>query len=118
MNATLVDKIQGWGLPMFIKQEPISGNNFILAGDAANLVDPFTGEGIGNALYSGMLAAEACRDALHDDKFDADLLEKKYDDRLLGKIGAELKTSALLHRMCHYPWLLKFVVTRPIKVLR
>ena len=115
MNATLVDKIQGWGLPMCIKQERVSGNNFILTGDAANLVDPFTGEGIGNALYSGMLAAEACRDALHDGKFDADFLEKKYDDRLFGKIGAELKTSALLQRLCHYPWLLKFVVNKAYK---
>ncbi|HEX6892002.1 MAG TPA: NAD(P)/FAD-dependent oxidoreductase [Chryseolinea sp.] len=115
MNATRVDKIQGWGLPMCLKQEPVSGNNFMLVGDAANLVDPFTGEGIGNALYSGMLAAEACRDALHDDKFDADFLEKKYDDRLFGKIGAEMKTSALLQRLVHYPWLLKFVVNRAYK---
>ena len=112
MNATLVDKIQGWGLPMCIKQDRVSGNNFILAGDAANLVDPFTGEGIGNALYSGMLAADACGDALNDDKFDADFLKKKYDDKLFGKIGAELKTSALLQRLCHYPWLLKYIVNK------
>ncbi len=115
MNATLVDKIQGWGLPMGIKQERVSGHNFMLTGDAANLVDPFTGEGIGNALYSGMLAAEAARDALHSDKFDANFLAKNYDDKLFGKIGAELKTSALLQRLCHYPWLLQFVVNKAYK---
>jgi len=115
VHATLLDKIQGWGLPMGLKQERVSGNNFMLAGDAANLVDPFTGEGIGNALYSGMLAAEASRDALTGNTFDADFLAEKYDDRLFGKIGTELKTSALLQRLCHYPWLLKFVVNKAYK---
>ena len=114
-HATLIDKIQGWGLPMFIKQEPVSGDNFMLVGDAANLVDPFTGEGIGNALYSGMLAAEAARDALHDDIFDAAFLRNHYDDKLFGKIGQELKTSAVLQRLCHYPWLLRFVVNKAHK---
>jgi menaquinone-9 beta-reductase len=97
---------------MCLKQERVSGNNFMVTGDAANLVDPFTGEGIGNALYSGMLAAEASREALHDGKFDTDFLKRNYDDRLFGKIGVELKTSALLQRLCHYPWLLKFVVNK------
>lgn len=115
MNATLVDQILGWGLPMGIKQQRVSGNNFMLAGDAANLVDPFTGEGIGNALYSGMLAAEAARDALQGDKFDANFLGRNYDDKLFGKIGGELKTSALLQRLCHYPWLLQFVVNKAFK---
>ncbi len=115
MNATPVDKIQGWGLPMFIKQQPVSGDNFMLAGDAANLVDPFTGEGIGNALYSGMLAAEAARDALHDNMFDANFLAERYDDKLFEKIGQELKTSALLQRLCHYPWLLRIVVNKAHK---
>jgi menaquinone-9 beta-reductase len=36
----------------------------VFAGDAAGLVDPLTGEGIGAALESGMLAAEALADAL------------------------------------------------------
>ena len=115
MNATLVDKIQGWGLPMYLNQQRVSGNNFMLAGDAASLVDAFTGEGIGNALYSGMLAAEVCKDALQADTFDDKFLGKNYDDRLFGKIGPELKTSALLQRLCHYPWLLKFVVNKAHK---
>lgn len=36
----------------------------LLAGDAAGLVDPITGEGIGHAMASGQLAAEAAIDAL------------------------------------------------------
>jgi geranylgeranyl reductase family protein len=36
----------------------------LLAGDAAGLVDPITGEGIAHALHSGALAADAARNAL------------------------------------------------------
>lgn len=115
LNATLIDTIQGWGIPMSMKQEPVSGDNFMLTGDAASLVDPFTGEGIGNALYSGMLAAQAAREALDADTFDAAFLVKNYDDKLFGKIGAELKTSALLQRLCHYPWLFRFVLNKAYK---
>lgn len=114
-NATRLDTIQGWGIPLGIKQRRVSGDNFMLAGDAASLVDPFTGEGIGNALYSGMLAAQAAQEALHADTFNAAFLEKNYDDKLYGKIGAELKTSALLQRLCHYPWLFRFIVNKAYK---
>jgi flavin-dependent dehydrogenase len=49
--------IQGLGLPLGSKKRKISGDGFLLVGDAAALIDPFTGEGIGNAMCSGMLAA-------------------------------------------------------------
>jgi len=62
-----------------------------------------------------MLAAEAARDALNDNVFDANFLAEHYDNKLFGKIGHELKTSALLQRLCHYPWLLRFVVNKAYK---
>lgn len=114
-NATPMDTIHGWGIPMGVKQEPVSGNNFMLTGDAANLVDPFTGEGIGNALYSGMLTAQAAQEALLAENFSGAFLKKSYDDKLFGKIGAELKTSAFLQRLCHYPWLFKYVMNKAFK---
>lgn len=40
--------------------------NVLLAGDAAGFVDPITGEGIGHALLSGRLAAEAAHVALRE----------------------------------------------------
>jgi flavin-dependent dehydrogenase len=86
-HATLIDKIVGWGLPMYLQQEPVSGNNFMLAGDAANLVDPFTGEGIGNALYSGMLAAEVARESIHDNRFDSEYLQSHYDNKLFARLA-------------------------------
>lgn len=114
-NARLVDKIQGWGLPMGTEVLPVSGDNFMLVGDAASLIDPFSGEGIGNALYSGMLAADAIGKSLVAGKYDAASLKELYDDHLHRRIGDELKLSASLQRLCRYPWLFNLVVNKAHK---
>lgn len=114
-NAELIDKIQGWGLPMGMEQAPISGDNFLLTGDAASLIDPFSGEGIGNALYSGMTAAYAIEKALKEKQYSRTFLKEAYDDVLYKRIGDELKISASLQRLCRYPWLFNFVVNKAKK---
>ncbi len=50
---------RGHPLPIFRGAERIATRRTLLAGDAAGLVDPFTGEGIRFALKSGRLAAQA-----------------------------------------------------------
>jgi menaquinone-9 beta-reductase len=114
-NATLVDKIQGWGLPLAMERQSLSGDNYLLCGDAASLVDPFSGEGIGNALYSGMLAAMALKEALPANDLSATNLKEKYDDVLYKRLGDEFKISATLQRLCRYPWLFNFVVNKAYK---
>ncbi len=114
-NAKLVNKIQGWGLPLAMERQPLSGNNFILTGDAACLIDPFSGEGIGNALYSGMLAAMAIKEAKTANDFSAAFLKRAYDDVVYKRLGEELKISATLQRLCKYPWLFNFVVNKAYK---
>jgi menaquinone-9 beta-reductase len=114
-NATLVDKIQGWGLPMCMGEFPLSGENFMLTGDAASLIDPFSGEGIGYALYSGMLAAYAIEKALKEQNYSAPFIKEAYDDVLYSRIGDELKISATLQRLCKFPWLFNFVVNKASK---
>ncbi|WP_412555383.1 NAD(P)/FAD-dependent oxidoreductase [Shimia sp. MIT1388] len=57
-------KIKGHHLP-FGDFRPTPGRaHILLAGDAAGLVDPITGEGIAFAMKSGQLAAQAACDAL------------------------------------------------------
>jgi geranylgeranyl reductase family protein len=57
-------RVKGHFLP-FGEAKPRPGRgNVLLAGDAAGLVDPITGEGIGHAVHSGRLAAEAAAQAL------------------------------------------------------
>ncbi len=114
-NATLSDKIQGWGLPLGMERQPLSGDNFMLTGDAGALIDPFSGEGIGNALYSGMLAAAAIKEAKEQNNYSASFLKVAYDDVLYKRLGDELKISATLQRLCKYPWLFNFVVNKAYK---
>ncbi len=49
----------GHPVPIYRRRECISTRRTLLAGDAAGLVDPFTGEGIRFAIKSGRLAAES-----------------------------------------------------------
>jgi flavin-dependent dehydrogenase len=114
-DATLVDKIKGWGLPLAMERQPLSGNNFMLVGDAGCLIDPFSGEGIGNALYSGMLAAAGIQQAVAQKDFSAAFLKTAYDDVLYKRLGSELQISATLQRLCKYPWLFNFVVNKAYK---
>jgi geranylgeranyl reductase family protein len=50
---------KGHPIPIYNRREPISTHRTLLVGDAAGLVDPFSGEGIRFAIKSGRLAAEA-----------------------------------------------------------
>lgn len=114
-NAQLLGKIQGWGLPLATERKALSGEGYMLCGDAASLVDPFSGEGIGNALYSGMLAAAAAKEAFEANDFSAAVLKRAYDDVLYKRLGDEFRVSSTLQRLCKYPWLFNFVVNKANK---
>jgi geranylgeranyl reductase family protein len=114
-NATLTDKIYGWGLPMGVEKMKVSGDHFMVTGDAASLIDPFTGEGIGNALFSGMLAAEAAIKAFEEDNFSEAFLKIAYDDVLFRRIGDELKLSYTIQKLLRFPWLFNMVVNKAHK---
>ncbi|UCD37021.1 MAG: geranylgeranyl reductase family protein, partial [Fidelibacterota bacterium] len=63
-NAKSLEEPVGWNLPVGSKHRRMVGNGFMLLGDAAGLIDPFTGEGIGNALYSAKYAVEVAQEAI------------------------------------------------------
>lgn len=113
-NAKLQGKIQGWGLPLGSKKRPVSGERFLLAGDAGSLIDPFTGEGIGNALYSGMMAATQIVECVKQGRYDAQFLYA-YDKAFYDRQWDELKLSHTLQRLCKYQWLFNFVVNKAHK---
>ena len=114
-NAKLIDKIQGWGLPLAYGQQAISTENVLLVGDAASLVDPFSGEGIGNAMYSGMLAAHCIKAGVDSENYSAAFFKQQYDDVVYKRLGDEFRISATLQRLCRYPWLFNFVVNKAYK---
>ncbi len=50
---------RAWPIPARVDQAVLSGHRTLFVGDAAAATDPLTGEGIGQALLTGILAAEA-----------------------------------------------------------
>lgn len=110
-NATCEGEIKGYGLPLGSKKRKISGDGFVLVGDAASLIDPFTGEGIGNAMMSGWMAGNKAIEALSANNFSSDFL-KKYDDAVYARLWSELRLSKIMQEMVNYPWLFNLVVNK------
>jgi flavin-dependent dehydrogenase len=50
---------RAWPIPADLTRAPLSHGRILFVGDAAGATDPMTGEGIGQALLTGILAAEA-----------------------------------------------------------
>ena len=110
-NAIALEKPKGWNLPFGNTRRENHGDGFILLGDAAGLVDPFTGEGIGNAMESGKIAAETIIEAKKVNDYSKKFLST-YDEKLWNYLGSELDTSTLLLKLAHYKILLNFVIDR------
>ena len=110
-GAEPLEEPKGWNLPVGSKHRKNYGNGFLLLGDAAGLIDPFSGEGIGNALYSGKIAAQVAVEAKQAGDFSAAFL-KRYDERLWDILGDELAVSAKLQRIGRIRFLLNFVIRK------
>lgn len=114
-NAVQLDSVSGWGLPMGSTKRQIAGNGYAMIGDAAGLIDPFTGEGIGNAMISGKIIAEEVGKFLEQlmlDRSAYGLLANQYQQRVYELLGAELKISHLLQKMLKYPWLFNVIARK------
>jgi len=110
-DAKQLERPVGWNLPLGSIHRKNHGNGFMLLGDAAGLVDPFTGEGIGNAMVSGQYAMEVAAKS----KPSGDFSEKafaEYDELLWREIGKELRTSTKLQSLARSKFLLNFVINR------
>jgi menaquinone-9 beta-reductase len=110
-NARALETVKGYGLPLGSKKRKISGNRFMLAGDAAGLIDPFTGEGIANSVRSGRIAAKhviACHKA---NDFSA-AATRQYDKEIYAAMWKEFKLSSLLQKLSTYPRLCNLIVRK------
>ncbi len=88
-NASLRGRLEGFGLPLGSKPGALSGERLMLTGDAASLIDPISGDGIGNAMLSGKFAAMQAIQCFKDKNFSAAHM-LLYDKALLSSIGKEL----------------------------
>lgn len=113
-NAKPLEKVRGWGLPIGSKKRVLSGDHFLLLGDAASMIDPATGEGIGNAIRTGRVAAQILPDLLKNNKTQASDLAA-YDKEVYRRMWNELYLSRKVQRLLRFPWILNFVVRKANK---
>jgi geranylgeranyl reductase family protein len=97
-NATALEQPIGFGLPLGSKKYTISGTRFMLCGDAASLIDPFSGEGIETAMESGKFAAEQVLKCFEKNDFSSVFI-KSYDDRVYKKMWPNFRNHYYLQRL-------------------
>lgn len=83
-------------------------------GDAASLVDPFSGEGIGNALLTAKMTSVHFDKSLHSDGFTEGAAAEYMED-LWNELGGELSNSTKLQRMMKMKRLTNWFVKRASK---
>jgi geranylgeranyl reductase family protein len=111
IGARKISNAAAYHLPLGNPRFRISGSSYMLAGDAAHLVDPLTGEGVGNALYSGYIAAEQAISCLKEGRFD-DSFMKAYDKRIKRVLGKEMKISANFQSLLKFKNMVKLIAKK------
>lgn len=97
-NAKLVDQVRGWSLPIASHRRKCYGNGFLTLGDAASLIDPLSGEGVGTGMISGRVGAMVALEALKQGDCGEAFL-KRYDKLLWEAIGDEIKANYRMQRI-------------------
>lgn len=100
-NAKLVGKLKGHSLPFGTRRRKLSGANYMLIGDAGGMIDIASGNGIGNAMISGIMAAEQAEKCLKQRNFSAEFLEE-YHQTVHKKLDGYLKVGKILAPMIGY----------------
>jgi geranylgeranyl reductase family protein len=90
---------RAWPIPADLGRAPLSSGRVLFAGDAAGATDPMTGEGIAQALMTGILAVEAI--AAGDD--DPAAVAGHYDAAVQHHLARDLRFAAALGRILAWP---------------
>ena len=89
----------------------VEGASHFVLGDAASLIDPFTGEGIGNAFYSARAAITTAVEARTANDYSARFL-RRYEEQLWQVLGGEFKLSTQLHVLGNWGFIMNLVVRK------
>jgi menaquinone-9 beta-reductase len=92
-NATLEDRYTAWPIPAGIDRAVLAHERTLFVGDAAMATDVMTGEGIGQAVLTGRLAAEAILDG---QALDATRTRQHYQRAVHHHLHADHRMSARL----------------------
>ena len=95
-------------MPVRLPGSPLVDGNVLLVGDAAGLLDPFTGEGIHSAIWSGQAAAKTISEYIAGRSENLEAYRKDVEEGL----GLNLKVSRQYQDLFHltpgfYMWVAK-----------
>ncbi|MGK7887855.1 MAG: NAD(P)/FAD-dependent oxidoreductase [Leptolyngbyaceae cyanobacterium] len=126
-HSELVEALQDW--PEVIgTQQPLSlsGDGYLLTGDAAGLCNPLTRFGTGNAMMSGQAAAQQAIRAVQSGLFNGPSLVD-YDRAVYQQLQSEFTVSQKLEQLLGFPmifnqlgggpfkWLIKTLIKTPLR---
>ncbi|MFY0630435.1 MAG: geranylgeranyl reductase family protein [Flavobacteriaceae bacterium] len=95
ITEVVSETMHGFQIPVTPRTDGCVRKNVFLVGDAAGFADPLTAEGISNAIFSGIMAAESIVESNLDEK----LAEELYNSKLNSSLIPELKTGERLSRL-------------------
>jgi flavin-dependent dehydrogenase len=84
--------------PVFFTAKPAAENGILMAGDAAGVIDPFSGEGQAAALAGGILAAETVERRLRGE-LSREACSRAYESAWRARFGKRFAWSALFRRL-------------------
>ena len=109
-QAEKVSSWRGWTIPFHFGHRKLSGNRFVLVGDAAGLANAFYKEGVGTGMMSGIIAAQNIAQCLTSQDFSEAAL-RSYESDLKKEFGKLLKFSHRALRISRFKGLFASIVS-------
>jgi flavin-dependent dehydrogenase len=97
-RARATEPVRAWPIPTRYDPARLGNGRVLFVGDAAGVVDPMTGEGIAQALETGLLAAEAIAAGGHPDAVAA-----RYRRSVGRRLGRDLRFASALQTVLRHP---------------
>lgn len=106
-SAEAMETVKGWGLPLISPKRRIGGDRYALIGDAAGMVEAFTGKGIGPGMMSARILSEHIEEAFKSQNFDF----SGYHDHMYRYYKSEIKNSYRLQKSLKHSWIINPVMS-------
>ncbi|HJP15666.1 MAG TPA: geranylgeranyl reductase family protein [Acidimicrobiales bacterium] len=94
-----------WPIPARVTSMPLSHGPVLFVGDAAAAADTLTGEGIGQALLTGILAGEALLEEKHVTE-----IAKRYEESVSQELSSDHKMSLVLQKILSRPKVTRYAL--------
>lgn len=98
-NAEPLEKPVGWGLPSMTPERKIAGEGYALIGDAAGMIEPLTGKGIGPGMVSGRLLSGHIKQAILENRTNLD----SYQTHVNRYYEWERRAMKVMHKVVNKP---------------